>query len=146
MILQSNDRFDEMAQFDPATGNYRLLSRKANRELVAGPITGSYSLVGQTLLALYRQNGDLFVWIGDRTFPVADTVSSTLTVEGAQKVFRLLDNERLIAILKYSPPVRDVPIELDPTPFVEEEDFDFVLFLHHVLTEPGRRKRVYTDQ
>ena len=145
MILQSNDRFDEIAQFDPVTGNYRLLSKKANRELVTGPISGGYSLVGQALLALYRKNEDLFVWIDNREFLVSDTVSSALIEEGDQKIFRLLDNERPIATFKYSPPVSEIPRGLDPTPFVEEEDFDFGLFLHNVLTEPGRRKRVYRD-
>jgi hypothetical protein len=34
---------------------------------------------------------------------------------------------------------------MDPTAFVEEEDFDFLLFVHKVLTESGRRHRVYTQ-
>lgn len=145
MILQSNDRFDEIAQFDPVTGNYQLLSKKANHELVNAPISGSYSIVGQILLALYRKNGDLYVWIDTKAFPISDTVSSALIQEGDQRVFRLLDNERLIATFRYLPSVSEVPMELDPTSFVEEEDFDFVLFIHNVLTDPGRRERVYKD-
>jgi hypothetical protein len=33
----------------------------------------------------------------------------------------------------------------DPTPFVEEEDFDFMWFIHNVLSDPARRESIWRD-
>lgn len=41
-------------------------------------------------------------------------------------------------------PFRDMTIFVgDLTPFVTEEDYDFMLFVSRVLEEPGRRERFF---
>jgi len=145
MILQSNDKFDEVAEIDPLDGSYRFFSKKINPELSGAPISGTYSFVDQTFLALYRKNGTLLLRIGNREFELTSDVSSTLTHEAGYRIFRLFDKQDLIAAFKYFPPVNEIPAELDPTAFLEEEDFDFLLFVHHVLTDKDRRGRVYRN-
>ena len=55
----------------------------------------------------------------------------------------IVKDDDLIFTLTYNRPRIDPPLELDPTPFVEEEDFDFCLFLLNVLSDPGRKERIY---
>lgn len=145
MILQSNDYFDQLAELDPGTGIYRLLSRKQNPELTARPPVGGYSMVDGTMLSLYRIEGVLYLRVGDREFKLTDDVTSTLTREDNNGVFRLVQDGNVLLIFKYRLPVPEVSLSLDPTPFIEEEDFDFLLFVHNVLTETGRRHGIYCE-
>jgi len=36
-----------------------------------------------------------------------------------------------------------IPIEEDPTPFVDAEDFDLRILIHNVLTEKERKNRIF---
>ena len=143
MILQSNDRFDELVEFDRDSGSYELLSSEENPKLSGVRIAGSYSRFGQTMVSLYRANGNLFLRIGDQEFEITADVYSTIEEDAGQRIFRLFHKEALSIAFKYSTPVTEVPTQSDPTPFVEEEHFDFLLFVHHVLVQPDRRDRVY---
>lgn len=145
MILQSNDYFDQLAELDPGTGIYRLLSRKQNPELTTRPPAGGYSMVDGTMLCLYRIEGVLYLRVGDREFKLTDDVTSTLTREDKNGVFRLVQGSNVLFVFKYLLPVHEVSLSLDPTPFIEEEDFDFLLFVHNVLTETGRRHGIYCE-
>jgi hypothetical protein len=145
MILQSNERFDEVAEYDPLTGNYRFLSKSRNREMLPVRIAGSYSCLGDTIVSLYRKDEDLFLRIGNREFEITPDVYSSLTQEGDYQIFRLLNKQDVIAFFSYTPRFTEIPADLDPTPFIDDEDFDFLLFVHHVLTEEGRRERVYRN-
>ena len=145
MILQSEDKFDQLAELDPSTGTYRFFSRKQHPELTIGSPAGGYSIINGTTLSLYRRDGVLYFRAGDREFELTHDVISTLTQEDNNRVFQLIRDGNALFILRYPPPVHEVALSIDPTPFVEEEDFDFLLFVHKVLTETGRRHRVYSQ-
>jgi len=145
MILESKDDFDQLTELDPNTGAYRLLSRKLQPELTTTRPSGGYSMVNGTMLSLYRRDGVLYFRAGDREFKLADDVISTLTREDNNRVFQLIQDGNSLVIFRYLPPVHEVALSIDPTPFVEEEDFDFLLFVHKVLAETGRRHRVYNQ-
>lgn len=145
MILESKDEFDQLAELDPNTGAYELLSRKLHPELTTTPPSGGYSVVDGTMLSLYRRDGVLYFRAGDREINLANDVISTLTREDNNRVFQLIQDGNSLLIFRYLPPDHEIAFDIDPTPFVEEEDFDFLLFVHKVLTEPGRRYRVYNQ-
>ncbi len=142
MILESKDHFDQLAELDPDTGTYRFLSRKEQPELATTQSCGGYSLIDGTMVSLYRVDGVLYFRVGDQNFKLTDDVTSKLTREVNKQVFWLLEGGPLFKF-EYVPTDQDIPLSMDPTPFVEEEDFDFLLFVHNVLAEPGRRHRVY---
>jgi hypothetical protein len=144
MILESKDVFDQLAELDPNNGTYRLLSRKQYPDLATTPPSGSYSIVDGTMLSLYRRDGVLYFRSADREFKVTDDVVSKLTREDNSRVFLLLKDGNVLVDLRYSPSEPEFPLTIDPTPFIEEEDFDFFLFVHNVLTQPDRRLRIYT--
>ena len=88
----------------------------------------------------------LYFRAGDREFKLANDVISTLTRGDNNRVFQLIQDGNSLVIFRYLPPDHEVALEIDPTPFVEEEDFDFLLFVHKVLTEPGRRRYMVYSQ
>lgn len=145
MILQSKDDFDQLAELDPSTGTYRLVSRKEHPELTTIPPAGAYSVVNDTMLSLYRVDGLLYLRVGDQEFELTYDVTSTLTREDNNRVFRLDRDGDSLIVFRYPTSVYEVPLSTDPTAFIEEEDFDFLLFVHKVLTETGRRNRVYSQ-
>jgi hypothetical protein len=57
----------------------------------------------------------------------------------------LISNGALLFSFEYNAPKLDIPLENDPTPFVEEEDFDFLLFVNNVLKDKARRERIYNQ-
>ena len=145
MILQSKDNFDNLAELDHDTGAYRFFSRKEQPELSLTRPSGVFSFLNGTVSSLYRKDDLLYFRVGDRAVELADDVTSVLTQENNNRVFQLIKNGKAEICFTYQPPVNDVPLTADPTPFIEDEDFDFLLFVHNVLTETGRRNRVYSD-
>jgi len=145
MILESQDHFDQLAELTPGGSSVRFWSRKQHPELSA-LVAGCFSTVNETIVSLYRVHGDLYFGIGDQEFQVKDDTTSTLETHGRSRRFRLLERESVLVELNYLSPELEIPLSLDPTPFVEEEHFDFLLFVHNVLTQPGRRNRVWSDQ
>ena len=145
MLLQSKDVFDQLVDLNTESGAYRVLSRKVHPELPATKTSGTFSIVDDTMLMLYRKNGVLYFRARDRTVELSDDVTSSLTNKHSNRVFQLLKNGKPVIGLTYLPPVHEVPLSLDPTPFMEEEDFDFLLFVHNVLTNTGRRNRIYNE-
>jgi hypothetical protein len=144
MILACHDIFDQLADLDPGSPSVRFLSRKDHPELSAS-IVGRFSIINEMMVSLYRINGVLYFRIGDQEFELTDNVSSTLETDGNNRDFQLLKSEEVLVDLRYLTRESEIPLSIDPTPFVEEEHFDFLLFVHNVLTQPGRRDRVWNE-
>lgn len=143
IILQSQDDFDRVTELDRQTGKYRILSKKTHPEISATPMSGGCSIVNGVLVCLYRTKEKLYFRLDEREFELMDDVTSTISNEGSCRVFKLIRNGNLLINFKYPVPTSEVPLQLDPTPFIEDEDFDFLLFVHNVLEQTGRRQRVY---
>jgi hypothetical protein len=160
MLLQSAERARDFATLDPTSGRLEFFSEDgAQRERLQSTLNGRFSLIEGIFIALYRQNGDLKLRLGDKEHIVDDMTSSRIDerrgrlasllpaqladrVSNVQNEFNLIRNGENVASLIYSPPSAS-NIAFDPTPFVEKEDFDFMLFIHHVLTESERRKNIW---
>jgi hypothetical protein len=144
MILESNEIFDQLGNLDPATASFQLFSRKQHPELAA-LIAGSFSMVNGTMVSLYRIGGILYFRIGDQELEITDDIHSTLVPDDKHRIFRLVQGENILVNFGYLPPDSKIPLDIDPTPFAEEEHFDFLMFVHHVLAESGRRYRVWNQ-
>jgi hypothetical protein len=144
MILQSHTVFDQLAELDPFHSSVQYLSLKRYPELKAS-IVGTFSVINEIMVSFYRLNGILYFRVADQKFEVTEEVISTLAISGNNRKFRLLKGDDVVVDVTYSTPELEIPLSIDPTPFVEEEDFDFLLFVHNVLTQPGRRNRIWNQ-
>jgi len=145
MILQSKDEFDEVMELDPITGRQQLLSRKRHPEITGMRPSGGYSIVNGTIVCLYRVDSTLYFRLGEEEFKITDDATSVLVREDGYRLFQLVQNGNLLVNFRYRCPVNEIPLSTDPTPFMDEEDFDFLLFVHNVLAQDERRHRVYNQ-
>ena len=143
MILQSTDEFDKLVELDLESGACQFLSRKEHPEISSLQPSGAFSILDDTMFSLYRNDSLLYFRAGNRVVELTDDVTSSLTKKNKIRAFQLVKNGEPEISLTYPAPELEVPLALDPTPFIEEEDFDFLMFVHNVLTDSNRRNTIY---
>ena len=144
IILQSHDQFDLIGRFDPSTFHIEKFSKNAQTSVQSFPIQGSFSEVEGRHTYLYRERGLLFFGLDDNLFEVTDdTIAVIERLNKNMNRFNLIQGSNILISVDYYRPKNFPPLGLDPTPFAEEEDYDFLLFVTNVLGDQGRRKRVY---
>lgn len=140
MLVQSHTVFNEVAEFDPETGALEVFPRSIDERV---EIRGHYAILSGVLVVLYRTGDGLNLRIGSTVLVGGELLSVT----HARKVTdcRLSVTRSGVPPLEinYTVSLLDPPLALDPTPFVEDEDFDFGLFISNVLQSPTRRQQIY---
>jgi len=145
MLLQSHQSFDTVADYDPKTGAFATLSRKAHpARMAAEQCRGVFDDLGGKRVLLYRLAGVLFLDVDGRPTPMQGQVVELYPVNG-ERILRGLVDGSVAFELRYRPPHLDPPLADDPTAFAEEEDFDFGLFLANVSRDPERQARMYVE-
>lgn len=142
MRVESHDRYDDVAEFDPATGRLEESGRASSS--AAGPIDpqGHYSWLSGTLAVIYRLGGSLWIRIGDESRNLDDAgIEVRWEHSCGRSTLDLIDNGTLVAEVRYQPVSGVGPA--DPTPFAESEDWDFGLYVKTVLDNDERRRRIY---
>lgn len=148
LLLRSHQRFNEVAEFDPDEGKLSIRAKENTAEGVGRRISGSYARLSKNTLLLYKLNGELYLKV-DAQQPLRITDDITAQIEnhdGRKGLLILRDEGSLLLTVWYQPPVIDPPLEQDyVSSFVEEEDFDFGLFVHNVINSSRRRKEIYRN-
>jgi hypothetical protein len=147
MLVESHDRFMMIGEFDPESGALREVTRDdAPPELLAQPVRGHYASLDGTRAVLYRSGGKLWLQLDGKARPLAPGGRNVhWSRRGDSSQLILLDNGDVIAAAEYHPRLVGPPLRDDPTPFVEDEDWDFGLFVQNVLMNLDRARRIYTD-
>jgi hypothetical protein len=143
MLVQSFDNFDEVGDFDPATGRLATY-RKTTADTSNRPLGGHFAVLGGTLAILYRtapQDDALHLRVSERDYLLAAT-GIEWKKDADQRLLRVVATTHEPLMVRYLV-VIDPPLHQDPTPFVEEEDFDFCLFLLNVWSDLSRLDRLY---
>lgn len=148
MLLRSHQRFHEVAEFDPDDGKLNIRAGEVSAGGAAPRISGSYARLGEHTLLLYKLNGELYLK-ADALQSLLITGDITAQVEDGDGRRALLlvrgDGSPLLTVW-YLPPVIDPSLEDDyVSSFVEEEDFDFGLFVRNVINSPRRRREIYRN-
>ncbi|WP_339909777.1 hypothetical protein [Symmachiella dynata] len=137
--LQSSDLFNDVAEWDERTGVWRVRSKSSEGGEIPSEIDGFYSILSGVFCAIYRSNGELVVRIGEAQIKFSNKVEITVGGPPEKRCLSLMENG--IERVKHEYAVNSEPIENDPTPFVEDEDFDFGLFLSNIAHDPNRQAR-----
>lgn len=147
MLIESHDRFADVAHYEPESGRLVELSRgEAAEQALAGPVRGHYARLGGELAVFYRSGGSLWLRIGEHALVLGEGAVVRWENSGERSRLSLLADGNEVAAVEYSSPLCDADLVNDPTPFAEAEDWDFGLFIESVLTEDVRRRRIYTDE
>jgi hypothetical protein len=142
MILKRHTVFDTMANYDPTTGAFATFRRASGHTEETEQIAGSFDYLGDRLVLLFRQGGVLYLQIDDLKTPMHE-YTVELQSTGNHRELRLLCSGKVVSAIEYAAPILDPPLALDPTPFVDEEHFDFGLFIANVSRDPTRQGQLY---
>jgi hypothetical protein len=145
MLLQNLDQFDDLVLLDPDTEQISMLSRSAHPELSAQSVRGHFADLAGHRIYFYRAHDErLHVRVDELHVEFNRETRVTLVRQDIDtNRFQVLRNGSVVIDLLYPRPVLDPPLAHDPTPFVDEEDFDICLLIHNVMTDAARRERIY---
>ncbi len=140
MILECHNEYRVYTSFDPAKGCRQKVSCKPDEAI---KINGIYAEFKGVFMCLYVDDMEAIVFrYMNNTFELRYGV--TIEVEGEIKNRRLLvffdgnlKKELSYAIDNYG------ILRNDPTPFVENEDFDFGLWVSNISKSESRKKVLY---
>lgn len=144
LLLQSMDRFDDLAELNTSTGQISWFSRRADPTAASRPVRGHIAQLQGRTLCLYREAGILHFRVDDIDIELTEDTCIEL-VRGKTNVLTVLRGDVPIFCLEYRPYMADETdkwrMYLDP--FIEEEDFDFGLFVYNTVKDVDRRDRIY---
>lgn len=144
VLLESHDKFDDLVELEPTTGQLCWYSKRDNPNMAIRPIHGSFAQLDTHLVFLYRQAGVLHFRVDDTDIELTDDTCVELIRGETNVLIVKRDNVRLLYLV-YKPYVTD---EIDQwrmymNPFIEEEHFDFGLFVWEVTQNTERRSTIY---
>lgn len=114
--------------------------------MASRPICGHIAQLDGRIVCLYREAGQLHFRVNDIDCELTEnTKVSLVRIREDANRFTVLRDGITLFTWTYQRPVIEPPLELDPTPFVEEEHFDFCLFVYNVVNDLGRRERIYAE-
>lgn len=93
-------------------------------------------------MALFTDHADLWLLVGEHRFVVTPETMSVLADADDTRTLRVSGRNGSVAEVSYRRPTPWPPPGDDPTPFVEEEQFDFGLFVHNVIGDAARQERL----
>lgn len=132
--LQSNEKFDDIAELDVESGEWKICRREEN---VHVQTDGFFSILSQVFCAIFRSGNQLHFRIGDKQFELTEGVE--IAVNGALEKRFLSVRRRGSPEIEFEYSLSSFAIDGDITPFLEDEDLDFGLFLSNIATDPNRQ-------
>jgi hypothetical protein len=138
MLVGSHDMFRKVGCFDRETG---VLQEAERSEVVLSGVAqcGHYSRAGGDLTVFYRVDDNFYLWLSGRQWS-AEPLLVDWSKKGHESCLTVQDRAGIQAQIRYEVQPRE---PYDMTPFIEDEDWDFGLFVTNVLNSPGRRARIY---
>ena len=137
VIVQSNDRFEEYAELDPATSDLRVLPR--GTRVRPSAVRGSFSrMLGRTLVLW--NDGRVLRFVVDRR-EIALTPDVSVHWDEHEGIVVRRDDEDLFRWV-YESPAREMAIDMTFMDY-QWEDFDFGQFVANRAADVERRIRVF---
>lgn len=142
ILLQSFDSIGELVELDPDSRNIQSFCKVEHDNAGKESICGFYATLGDKTLAFYLHEDHLYFQVNESYYVIAENPRVELDYKGVGATLRLEIKSDTTLKISYERPILVVPLEEDPTPFVEEEDFDFGLFIFNILTHQARKERL----
>ena len=136
--LQSQDQFDALAVIDPETGKLAKFSQCALGDSAPARTEGWFADLSGVVAAIYKKGDELFVRVGGTELPLAADVTAEVSGAASARVLVISKGGNAVVRCRYA---LDTSIRFpnDPTPQIEDEDFDFGLFICNVSKATERQ-------
>ncbi len=145
LLLESHDAAGNFATFDKITQSINEISLPKDSAQSAQEIDGHFSRLGRKMLILFRNEGVLYFRADELEIPLTeDTKVEWSKYSKTENRIQIFCNGVVQFDWIYLQPY-SLPAAFNPIAFgVEDEDFDFCLFVTNVFNDRGRRRRIYT--
>lgn len=135
MILKSNAIYDDILLLSWPDLSFRHASRKdMNCEI---RLCGHYEFIDNTLVAIFRHLGALYLLYDSSLMPLAD-VQVQIEKRGKYIYLHIATDS-----YKFTIKQKFVSIRNDPTPLIDVEDFNFLIFLSNIIGSQSRQELLY---
>jgi hypothetical protein len=141
LLLKSNEKYDELLKLDPESGAVEVASRKTSPRITS--IQGHFARQNDDFVCLYRWQDKLAFRVANRAYEIPDNAIAELRDQRERRTLRILAGGQELCQWTYSKPQRDI---IDALRDIEEEESDFGLFVHNVINDKERQRRMYTSQ
>ena len=139
LLLRSNRVFKDVVELDPSTGTFRQVAGEKN--VATLKVNGFFEKLNGTFVALYASSGQLFLSVEKNVIKITEGVTATVTGGARNRLLKISDENGELASIAYAIDNSSRFVG-DQTPFVENEDFDFGLFISNIVTSAVRRNVV----
>jgi len=136
--LQSKQFFDRVAHFNPITGEYNLLSKKLQQNGNNIDTKGQYDFLSGAFFAVYKYGDNLILRVDKKTFCIDDDLVVNVKGDLSDRIVSIIYKHKEVLTLNYTLD-GTVKFDNDPTPFVDNEDFDFGLFISNITKSKSRK-------
>ena len=133
LCLRSNERFNHLVWFDPAIQAVTPL----DPDTPAPDVSGLFGVAGAHSLLLYKLDDRLMLHAGGKTIPITPEAAAEIKAQDDAQTLIVTVGGTEALRLDYRP---EPGIENDPTPFVDDEDEDFALFVANIISAPPRQE------
>lgn len=138
LVLKSNIRYNDLLKLDPDSGVVELVSRTANPGTVS--IQGHFVNLDGGFACLYRWHDRIVFRFDGCAYEIPENATAELRVEGESKTLRILSDGSELCHWTYPSPTQDF---IDALRDTDEADSDFGLFVHNVINDKERQRRMY---
>lgn len=137
MLLQSFDQFDLLVELTDAAGRSPVFSQKREPDRAMQQTCGQFCFVENHFVAFYSREAALHFQLESAVWRLSTSAKTRLWTRDEQRIFSLEDAGQSLIEVAHSAPI----FEIAPYDFtqIEAEDFDFLLWVHHVVTSPERQ-------
>lgn len=139
IFLQAWNRWKDAAELDMDSGHVAWRSREG---IPTGQFHGAAARLGDLDACLYRTGRELAFRVSEKVFAL-DSETVVELRRGTVNLLLVVRKGSPVFTWTYPAPVMDPSLEVDPTACVEEEDFDFGLFVSNVSKDPARKARLF---
>lgn len=139
IFLRNYEIHKEVIAFDPRDVHWRKVDTDRLKELAPGNISGYYSILSSKFCAIFKSGHEIILRVGEVQVPLVDDLTVAVTGTQDRRELVITECRKVLVSHEYSLDP-SIQFENDPTPFVEEEDFDFGLFLANIAGSKERQE------
>lgn len=136
-LLYSHERFRDVAKYDEESGGFEVVERNYPHQ--PENLDGNFSILSGIFVAIFKDGLKIFVVIGDETFQLDDDLIITVKGDESDRLLIVEKGNAVLETVKYSISSKS-KIAGDMTPFIDDEDFDFGLFLSNISKNKDRQR------
>jgi hypothetical protein len=108
--------------------------------------SGFSQKIGKARMTFFRYKSQLYFLSENQLIEINNETESELKPIGTELLFSLKQNGIVLYKQQHKQIKSIIPIENDPTPFVDEEDFDLRILIHRVISEKERWNIIFAEK